>query len=73
MKKFYFLLIAVLFIGIPVSTLGDSQEATNVPSAYFQETAFTFQPAVAGTDVSHTYVVQNKGTATLEIQKVHTG
>jgi hypothetical protein len=73
MKKNYFFLIAVLVIWIPVSTFGDSQEATGVPEAYFQETAFNFQSVVAGTDVSHTYVVQNKGTATLEIQKVHTG
>jgi hypothetical protein len=50
-----------------------ADETAGTPNAYFPETAYKFEPVVSGQKISHTYVVQNKGTATLEIQKVDTG
>jgi hypothetical protein len=72
MKKMNWFVIALIALCLPLSALNAAEETPAAPSAYFPETAHTFQPVVAGANVSHTYMVQNKGTAILEIQKVHT-
>ena len=73
MKPFNFLLIVIIFLLSSLATLSQADETVGAPSAYFPETAYTFQPVISGTTVSHTYVVRNKGTVILEIQKVATG
>jgi len=44
----------------------------NLPVAYFPVVRYEFPPVVEGQDVSHNFVIQNKGTALLEVQKVKT-
>jgi hypothetical protein len=41
--------------------------------AHFPELVYSFQPVVEGTEVSHEFIVQNKGLAELEITSVKTG
>lgn len=43
------------------------------PVAVAPEPGFTFPTVVEGNEVIHDFVIQNKGNATLEIQKVKTG
>ena len=43
------------------------------PSACFPESRYEFEPVVAGIDVTHAFIVQNKGTEPLQIKKVKTG
>ncbi len=43
-----------------------------VPVAYFPEKNYMFQPVVDGTVILHDYIVQNKGAATLLIERVKT-
>jgi hypothetical protein len=73
MKPINSFLIAITSILIPITIISQAEEAIDSPAAYFPETAYTFQPVVSGTVISHAYVVQNRGTAVLEIQKVDTG
>jgi len=43
------------------------------PSAFFPESRYEFTPVVAGINVTHEFIVQNKGTEPLHIEKVKTG
>ena len=43
-----------------------------LPVAHFPATRYEFAPVVEGQEVSHNFVIQNKGTALLEVQKVRT-
>jgi hypothetical protein len=43
------------------------------PSAFFPQTLYEFSPVLDGAKVVHEFVVQNKGTATLNIERVKTG
>jgi hypothetical protein len=73
MRPINSILIAIFFSVVSLASLSLAEEAVDSPAAYFPETAYTFQPVVSGTVISHAYVVQNRGTAVLEIQKVDTG
>lgn len=46
--------------------------ALKLPSAYLSATNFEFEPVVEGKEVIHDFVIQNKGTALLEVQNVRT-
>ena len=43
------------------------------PVAFFPQTLYEFSPVLDGAEVVHEFVVQNKGTATLSIERVKTG
>jgi hypothetical protein len=43
------------------------------PVAFFPQTLYEFSPVLDGTKVVHEFVVQNKGSATLNIERVKTG
>jgi hypothetical protein len=72
MKSRYYWVIILLFL-MPLSALGEEIETVGTPQLYMPEKSYNFQSVVSGMEVSHTYVVQNKGTATLEIMRVATG
>ena len=63
----------ILFILIPVSVFGQSTTDPGAPSLYVPEPLFQFEPVVSGQEVSHDYLVYNKGTAELKITSVKTG
>lgn len=42
------------------------------PSAYLPAARYEFTPVVEGQEVSHNFVIQNKGAAPLEVQRVKT-
>jgi len=48
------------------------QVSLNRPSAYLPADRYEFAPVMEGKEVVHDFVVQNKGSAPLEIQKVKT-
>jgi hypothetical protein len=43
------------------------------PLAVVSAPTFTFEPVWDGEVVEHDFIIQNRGTADLEIQKVNTG
>ena len=42
-------------------------------SAFFPETSYEFTPVLDGAKVVHEFVIQNKGTTILKVEKVKTG
>jgi len=42
-------------------------------SAFFPETQYEFSPVLEETTVVHDFVIQNKGNATLNVDRVKTG
>ena len=42
-------------------------------TVFFPETQYEFSPALDGTKVVHDFVIQNKGDATLSVDRVKTG
>lgn len=47
--------------------------AAGSPALHLPERVHTFDPVVDGTVVNHTFVLQNRGSAPLEISRVRTG
>jgi hypothetical protein len=48
------------------------QVSLKLPSAHLPALRYEFEPVMEGREIVHDFVVQNKGSATLEIQKVRT-
>jgi len=62
-----FLLLTVL------AAVGFGAQEDGQPSAVFPETSYEFSPTLDGTQVMHEFVIQNKGNATLKVERVKTG
>jgi hypothetical protein len=72
--------IKVIFIAVIFFTLlsiavsfGSEAEAQKSPSAFFPASSYEFEQVVDGTKVMHDFIIQNKGTALLIIERVKTG
>jgi hypothetical protein len=48
------------------------QVALKLPSAHLPATRYEFTPVVEGREVTHDFVIQNKGSALLQVQRVKT-
>jgi len=70
LKIIIILTVIILLIG---NTIGAKNNTPVSPSALIGQTIYEFEPVVDGAEVVHDFVIQNKGEATLEIQKVITG
>ncbi len=55
------------------SAFGVSKQTPQSPSAVVPESRFTFAPVTDGTEITHDFAIQNKGTALLKIESVKTG
>ncbi len=66
--------IAIIMIGclIPVVSLA-SGEPEGAPVAVLPQTVYEFPPVLEGQEVIHDFVIQNKGTAVLKVERVKTG
>ena len=67
-------LVAIVALLIAFSSavcFGAEKEAT--ASVFFPESQYEFSPVLDGTQVVHDFVVQNKGNATLTVDRVKTG
>ena len=64
-------LISILCL-VGITTFSFGAKGDKLPSAYLPAARFEFAPVVEGQDVSHNFVIQNKGAAPLKIQSVKT-
>ena len=48
-------------------------EGDGAASVFFPETQYEFSPVLEDSQVVHEFVIQNKGNAVLEVQRVKTG
>ena len=68
------LLALVVTIGLTLFTVvGFGAQDDAGPTAFFPQTLYEFSPVLDGAKVVHEFIVQNKGTATLNIERVKTG
>ncbi len=68
---FFALACCILFFG--TGSFGVENKTPETPSVYFPEKRYIFSPVLDGTDVIHDYILYNKGTDPLQIEKVKTG
>jgi len=54
-------------------SFGAQDKTLQSPTAFLPETQYAFAPVLEGAEVMHDFILQNKGTAPLEIKKVRTG
>jgi len=70
-KGFLALAVAIGLTLFAAIGLGAQEDAG--PTAFFPQTLYEFSPVLDGAKVVHEFVVQNTGTATLNIERVKTG
>lgn len=64
--------VALLWLAlVPIRSYGDQNEEG--PVAFFPQTVHEFSPILEGTPVVHDFVIQNKGSAVLNVERVKTG
>ena len=61
-------ILLVFANGVCLGAEGDA-----AASVFFPETRFEFSPVLEDAKVVHDFVIQNKGEATLQVQRVKTG
>ena len=62
----------VLFLTLFAAVCFGNQDQS-APSAVFPETSYEFPAVLDGAKVVHEFIIQNKGTATLKVERVKTG
>lgn len=63
--------IIVLILGVLL--LSAEVFAENTPAAFLPEQTYQFAPLLEGTEVVHDFILQNKGTAPLDIINLKSG
>ena len=53
--------------------LGSGAENEQGPKVFFPQTHYEFSPVLDGATVVHEFVIQNKGNAPLNVERVKTG
>ena len=70
--KTFAVLSVALFLTLFVTVCFGAQDEPN-PTAFFPETSYEFSAVLDGAKVVHEFVIQNKGTTTLKVDRVKTG
>ena len=72
-KTFFLFFLAFCILFFETGSFGTENKTPNSPSVFVPESRFEFVPVLDGTEITHDFIVQNKGTAPLTIEKVRTG
>jgi len=72
-KTIVFLALAFCILFFETGSFGAENKTLNSPSTFVPESSFKFGPVLDGTEITHDFIIQNKGTAVLNIEKVRTG
>ena len=73
LKLFSIFFIAVCLLSFNSGAFGTSKQILPSPSVFIPESRYTFPTVLDGTEVTHDFIIQNKGEAPLVIEKVKTG
>lgn len=71
-KLFVVFISAVCILSFTSSVFGASKQTLQSPSIFVPESRYTFPIVIDGTEVTHDFIIQNKGDAPLIIEKVKT-
>ena len=76
-RKFIFLISLLILLNLTIACNADKSSAdqpvNKKPNSFFPHDRYDFKSALEGEEVVHDFIVQNKGTAPLVIEKVKTG
>jgi len=72
-KALFVFALACFTLSFQAGSFGTENKTLNLTSVFVQESRFKFGPVLEGTEIKHDFIVQNKGTAPLKIEKVRTG
>jgi hypothetical protein len=72
-KWIAFEILLISFLFFHTGTVAGHAQTPPAPQAFLPETHFEFPPIFEGQPVCHDFVIQNKGTASLNITDVQTG
>jgi hypothetical protein len=72
-KIFAVIFVAFCVVLFGTGTFGLTEQSLQTPSAFVPNSQYTFSPVLDGTEITHDFVIQNKGDAPLAIEKVRTG
>ncbi len=64
--------VGIVFM-LAAACFGAAGGSSDAPLAVALEPIFQFKPVVDGEEVVHDFIIQNRGTAELQIEKVQTG
>ncbi|MBT3312644.1 MAG: hypothetical protein HN737_05990 [Desulfobacterales bacterium] len=67
--KIFFLLLFSFFL-LVINSYGAMKESKGTPSAVIVSSKYEFPPVFEGVRVVHDFIIQNKGSAVLEIKSV---
>jgi hypothetical protein len=73
LKRLSIFLSVIFVLSIGSVVFGASQQTSPSPSAFVPESRYTFPTVLDGVEVTHDFIIQNKGDAELKIEKVKTG
>ena len=73
LKLFSIFFAAVCIMFFDSGTFGASKQTSPSPSVFVSESRYTFPTVIDGAEVTHDFIIQNKGEAPLAIEKVKTG
>ena len=66
-------IFAAVTLALALLASGAVAQDDGSPMAFFPQTQYEFAPVLDGDKVVHEFVIQNKGTRTLNVQRVKTG
>ena len=72
-KTLFVISLAFCILFFETASFGTENKTPNLPSVFVPESRFEFPPVLDGTEITHDFIVQNKGAAPLTIEKVRTG
>ena len=72
-KLFFIFFSVVCMISFCSGAFGASEQTLTSPAVFVPESRYTFPTVLDGTEVTHDFIIQNKGDAPLVIEKVKTG
>lgn len=72
-KLFYIFFVVFCMISFNSGAFGASKQTSPSPSVHVPESRYKFPTVLDGTEVTHDFIIQNKGDAPLVIEKVRTG
>jgi hypothetical protein len=72
-KTLLVFVLACCILFFQTGSFGNGINTLNVQPVIVSESLYKFDPVLEGTEITHDFIVQNKGTAPLKIETVRTG
>jgi hypothetical protein len=72
-KPSTWLWICVFLLALSANAFAETQQTDKTPDAFVPESTHKFEKVVEGAEVTYDFVIENKGDAPLNVEKVKTG